>query len=99
MATTTQRRDYLSRKLVTPASASTDYLGRVTTSTVDSLGRTLLAPVRANTTAYTLGNLVEFTTGELFLCTTAGTSTAAQPSVPANGATVADGTVTWTRQQ
>lgn len=99
MATTTSRRDFLSRKLVNPASASVDYLGRVTTSTVDSLGRSLVAPVRINSTAYTLGNLVEFSTGELFVCTVAGTSAASQPAVPANGATVVDGTATWTRQQ
>lgn len=100
MATTTQRRDYLSRKLVTPASASTDYLGRATTSTVDALGRTLIAPVRANTTAYVIGNYVEFSTGELFICEVAGTSAASQPTVPANGVTVADGgTLVWRRQQ
>lgn len=99
MATTTFRRDYLSRKLLNPASASTDYMGRSTTSTADSSGRLLVAAVRANTTAYTLGTLVEFSTGELFLCTVAGTSAASQPAVPANGATVVDGTATWTRQQ
>lgn len=99
MATTTFRRDYLSRKLLNPGTASTDYMGRATTATADSSGRNLVATVRANSTAYTLGTLVEFSTGELFVCTVAGTSAAAQPGVPANGATVVDGTATWTRQQ
>lgn len=99
MATTAQRRDYLGRKLVTPTSASKDALGRSTTSSADWLGRALVAPVRANSTAYVRGDLVEFTTGELFLCESAGTSAASQPSVPSNGAAVVDGGVTWRRQQ
>ena len=99
MATTTFRRDFLGRKLATPASNSLDYLGRATTGTVDSTGRLLVAAVRANTTPYTLGTQVEFTTGELFVATVGGTSAASQPAVPANGATVADGTVTWQRVQ
>jgi hypothetical protein len=100
MATTTSRRDFLSRKLVTPASASTDYLGRATTSTVDYSGRSLFATVRANTTAYTLGQQVEFAAGTLYVCTVAGTSAGSEPSVPANGATVVDGgTLTWLRLQ
>lgn len=99
MATTTQRRDFLGRKLVTPASASKDALGRVTTSTADFIGRLLVAPVRANSTAYVRGDQVEFTTGELFICESAGTSAGSQPAVPANGAAVVDGGVTWRRQQ
>lgn len=99
MATTTFRRDFLGRKLVTPASNALDYMGRACTATADSSGRLLYATVRANTTAYTLGGYVEFSTGELFQCTVAGTSAAAQPSVPANGATVVDGTATWLRLQ
>jgi hypothetical protein len=99
MATTTQRRDFLGRKLVTPGSASKDFMGRPTTSTADAVGRLLVAPVRANTTAYVKGDQVEFTTGELFICQTAGTSAGSQPSVPANGATVSDGSVLWRRDQ
>jgi hypothetical protein len=99
MATTSQRRDYLGRKLVTPASASKDTFGRATTSSADFLGRALVAPVRANTTAYVRGDLVEFTTGEFFICESPGTSAASQPSPPGNGAAVVDGTVTWRRQQ
>jgi len=100
MATTTQRRDFLGRKLVSPTSASKDFMGRPTTSSADALGRLLVAPVRANTTAYIRGDIVEFTTGELFICEVAGTSAASQPTVPANGATVSDGgTLLWRRQQ
>lgn len=99
MATTTFRRDFLGRKLVTPASASTDYMGRATTSTADSSGRLLIATVRANTTAVTLGQYVEFAGGTLYQCTVAGTTAASEPGVPANGATVVDGTATWLRLQ
>lgn len=74
-------------------------MGRVTTSSADFLGRALAAPVRANSTAYVRGDLVEFTTGELFLCEAAGTSAASQPGVPTNGAAVNDGGVLWRRQQ
>lgn len=97
MATTTQRDDFLGRDLVTPASDAKDFLGRATTSTVDFLGRSLTRALRVNSTAYALGDLIEFTTGEEFTVTTAGTTAASQPAAPAVGATVADGTATLTR--
>lgn len=97
MATTTKRDDFLGRDLVTPASAAKDFLGRDTTSTVDFLGRTLIRDLRVNSTAYGLGALIEFTGGEEFTVTTAGTTAASQPAAPAVGATVADGTATLTR--
>jgi hypothetical protein len=99
MATSTQRRDFLGRKLVSPTSASKDFMGRPTTSTADAVGRLLVAPVRANTTAYVKGDIVEFTTGELFICQNGGTSAGAQPGVPNNGGTVSDGGVLWRRDQ
>lgn len=99
MATTTFRRDFLGRKLTTPASNSLDYLGRATTSTADPEGRLLIAAVRANTTAYTVGTWIEFAAGTLYQAEAGGTSAASEPSVPANGATVTDGTVTWRRYQ
>lgn len=99
MATTTQRRDFLGRKLISPTSASKDFMGRPTTSAADVLGRLLVAPVRANTTAYVKGDIVEFSTGELFICQNAGTSAGSQPSIPNNGATVSDGGVLWRREQ
>lgn len=97
MATTTFRDDHMGRDLVTPASASKDFLGRATTSGVDYLGRALTRVVRANDTAYTLGTFVEFTGGQEFTVTTAGTSASSQPTAPAVGATVTDGTAVLTR--
>lgn len=97
MATTTKRDDYLGRDIITPASAAKDFLGRDTTSTVDFLGRALTRDLRVNSTAYGLGALIEFTTGEEFTVTTAGTTAVAQPAAPAVGETVADGTATLTR--
>jgi hypothetical protein len=97
VATTTFREDYLGRDLVAPTSAALDYLGRVTTSTVDALGRSLRRVVRANTTAVTLGQEIQFTGGEKFTVTIAGTTAASAPSAPAVGLTVADGTATLLR--
>ena len=53
----------------------------------------------AATTAYVLGDYV-IATAKAFECTTAGTSGASAPSwaTPAVGATLADGTVVWTRR-
>lgn len=97
MATTTFREDWLGRDLVAPTSNALDYLGRVTTATVDALGRSLRRVARANTTAVTLNQEIQFLTGEKFTVTVAGTTAAAPPSVPAVGATVADGTATLLR--
>lgn len=97
MATTTSRDDFMGRDLVTPASAAKDFLGRPTTASVDYLGRSLTRAVRANDTAYTLGQKIEFTGGEEFTVTTAGTSASSQPTAPAVGATVNDGTAVLTR--
>jgi hypothetical protein len=84
---------------VTPASNSLDALGRATTSTVDFIGRPLRRVLRANTTAVTLGQEIQFTGGEKFVVTVAGTTAAAPPSAPAVGATVVDGTATLLRQK
>jgi hypothetical protein len=84
---------------VTPASNSLDALGRATTSTVDFIGRPLRRVLRANTTAVTLGQEIQFTGGEKFAVTVAGTTAAAPPSAPAVGATVVDGTATLLRQK
>jgi hypothetical protein len=99
VATTTKREDFLGRDLVTPASNSLDYLGRVTTSTVDALGRALRRDIRANTTAVTLNQEIQFAGGTKYIVTIAGTTAASEPSVPAVGATVADGTATLLRQK
>jgi hypothetical protein len=97
MATTTLRDDYLGRDIAAPTVAALDFLGRPTTSTVDYLGRGLSRAVRANTTAYSLNAIIEFTTGQEFTVTTAGTTAGSQPAAPAVGATVTDGTAVLTR--
>lgn len=98
MATTSFREDYLGRDITTPASSALDHLGRPTTSTLDFLGRGLRRPLRANSTAYALGALIQNpTTGEEFTVTVGGTSAASVPTAPAVGATVVDGTATLLR--
>ena len=99
MATTTLREDYLGRDLVAPTVNSLDSLGRVTTSTADFIGRPLRRNVRANTTAVVVGQEIQFTGGEKFIVTVAGTTAASPPAAPAVGATVADGTATLLRQK
>jgi hypothetical protein len=96
-ATTTKRQDYLGRDLLNEGTTATDYMGLATTSTADYTGRLLIRDVRANTTAVSLGQLIQFTTGQDFTVTTAGTTAASPPTVPAVGATVADGTAVLTR--
>lgn len=97
MATTNFREDHLGRNLQAPTVNSLDHLGRATTSTVDHLGRGLRRILRANSTAYALGAEIQFTGGEEFTVTVAGTSAASAPAAPAVGATVADGTATLHR--
>lgn len=99
MATSTFREDYLGRNLQAPTVNSLDSVGRVTTSTVDFLGRALRRGVRANSTAVALNQEIQFTGGEKFIVTVAGTTAASPPSAPAVGATVADGTATLLRQK
>jgi hypothetical protein len=99
MATTTFREDFQGRNLQAPTVNSLDYLGRATTSTADFLGRPLRRVVRANTTAVTLNQELQFTGGEKFIVTVAGTTAASPPTAPAVGATVADGTATLLRQK
>lgn len=99
MATTTFREDYLGRDLVAPTVNALDSLGRVTTATADFIGRPLRRVVRANSTAVTLDQELQFTGGEKFIVTIAGTTAAAAPTAPAVGATVVDGTATLLRQK
>lgn len=97
MATTSFREDYLGRDLQAPTVNALDYLGRVTTATVDALGRALRRVLRANTTAVTLNQELQFAGGTKYIVTVAGTTAAAEPAPPAVGATVADGTATLRR--
>ena len=67
----------------------------------DGLHKILTGIVWAATTAYALGDTVNPTSGKengfKYVCTTAGTSGASEPTWPTTeGATVVDGTVTWT---
>jgi hypothetical protein len=97
MATTIYREDVMSRDLQAPTVASLDFLGRVTTSTVDYLGRTLRRNVRANDTAVSLNQEIQFTGGSKYIVKTAGTTAGSAPSIPAVGADVTDGTAVLTR--
>jgi hypothetical protein len=63
------------------------------------MGRLLRRDLRVNSTAVTLNQELQFTGGEKFIVTVAGTTAASAPSVPAVGATVADGTATLLRQK
>lgn len=99
-ATTTKREDFLGRNIVSPTGTATDFLGRATTSTVDFLGRNMRRDARANSAAVTLGQEIQYPTGEKFVVTTAGSLHATVvPAVPAVGATVTDGTAVLTRQR
>lgn len=51
----------------------------------------------AGSTEYTIGQKVLLTGGNTLQVTSAGTSAATEPTSPSLGATVSDGTVTWTR--
>jgi hypothetical protein len=97
VATTNFREDYLGRDLVTPGSNSLDHLSRVTTATVDALGRPLRRVLRANSTAVTLNQELQFAGGTKYTVTIAGTTAISEPSPPAVNATVADGTATLLR--
>jgi hypothetical protein len=94
MATTIFRRDHLLRKLVNPASASVDSVGRVTTSTVDYMGRPLVAIVFPNTTVVVVNTYVEVAGTTVYKVTVGGTTAGAPPTAPGYGLTVVSGTAT-----
>jgi hypothetical protein len=96
MATTIFRRDYLGRKVLNPGTTATDYMGRATTATVDSLGRSLYAIDNTISTHYTTGQYVQIiATGILYQCTVGGTSAASTPTAPGVGQTVVSGGATF----
>jgi hypothetical protein len=98
MATTTLREDRLGRDLVNPTVNSLDYLGRLTTSTTDFLGAALRRNNRPVTGAVTLGQEIQANAGgQKYTVTVAGTTGASDPTPPAVGATVVDGTATLLR--
>jgi hypothetical protein len=97
MATTNFREDFLGRDLADPTTNAKDAMGRLTTSSIDFMGRSLRRVLRANSTAVTLGQELQFAGGQKFAVTVAGTTAASAPTAPAVGATVADGTATLRR--
>jgi hypothetical protein len=105
MVTSLRRRDHLGRELQNATPGTTDpvldHLSRVTVaSDKDFLGRTNIATLRANTTAYSIGDYVEFASNKLYRATVAGTSAGSPPSETGidYGETLADGaTLIWER--
>ncbi len=95
MATTTLRRDYLLRRVLNPGTTATDFLGRLTTSTVDSDGRALIGIDFPVTTAVSLNDILDVVaTRVVYQVTVAGTTAGAAPTAPGVGATVVSGTAT-----
>lgn len=95
MATTLFRRDHLLRKVVDPTGTATDYLGRATTSTVDAMGRSLVAIVFPASAAVALGSYFQNAAGTIvYKVTVAGTTAGTEPTPPGYGATVVSGTAT-----
>lgn len=102
MVTTLKLRDHLGRLLTnaTPGTSdATDHLGRdIVAGNLDFVARDLISTTWAVATAYALGDHVDLSGGEVLVVTVAGTSHATvEPTAPAYGATVVDGTVTWER--
>lgn len=105
MATTTKLKDYLGRWLsnATPGTTQAkDSLGRnVVTGGKDYVGRSLTfdnPAAWAQTTDYALNAYVRLAGGAILQAKVAGKSvTGAEPTAPAVGKTVVDGTVTWQR--
>jgi hypothetical protein len=99
MATTSFREDYLGRDLQAPTVNALDYLGRVVTATADTAGRPLRRVIRPISSAVTLNQEIAVTDGKKYIVTVAGTTGATDPTPPAVGATVADGSATLRRQR
>jgi hypothetical protein len=96
MATTTFRRDFLLRRILNPGTTATDYLGRLTTSTLDSDGHALVAIDWPGAVAVALGDYVDIpATRIVYRCTVAGTPAAGAPTAPGVGSTVVSGTATF----
>lgn len=99
MATTTRREDFLGRDLVAPTTNAVDFLGRAVGPTTDSAGRSLRRVIRPVSAAVTLGQEIQVGDGKKYLVTVAGITGASDPSPPAVGATVADGSAVLRRQK
>jgi hypothetical protein len=94
MATTIFRRDHLLRKVVDPTGTAKDSTGRLTTSTLDYMGRPLVAKVFAGTTAFTAGEYIEVGGTTVYRVTVSGTTAAGAPTAPGYGLTVVSGGAT-----
>ena len=95
MATTTFRRDFLLRRILNPGTTATDFNGRLTTSTVDYLGRSIFAIDWPGAVAVSLGQYIDVAaTRIVYKCTVAGTAAAGAPTAPGVGNTVVSGTAT-----
>jgi hypothetical protein len=99
VATTSFREDYLGRDLQAPTVQALDYLGRVVTATTDAAGRGLRRVLRPVSAAVTLNQEIQVTGGQKYVVTVAGTTGASDPTPPAVGSTVVDGTATLRRQR
>ena len=95
MATTIFRRDHLLRRILNPGTTATDYLGRLTTATLDSDGRNLVAIDFPATTVVALGSYIDIpATRIVYKVTVGGTTAAAAPTAPGVGSTVVSGSAT-----
>lgn len=99
MATTNFREDYLGRDLQNPTVNALDYLGRAVTATTGYSGIPLRRLIRPVSSAVTLNQEIQVTDGKKYIVTVAGTTGATDPTPPAVGLTVADGTATLLRQK
>ena len=97
MATTVFREDFLGRDLINPTVNALDFLGRTVTGTTGALGANLRRRGRVNSTAYALGQELQFAGGSKYTVTVAGTTAASEPAAPAVNSTVVDGTATLLR--
>jgi len=87
----------LGRDLQAPTVNALDYLGRTVTATADTAGRSLRRVIRPVSGAVTLNQEIQVTDGKKYTVTVAGTTGATDPTPPAVGATVADGSATLRR--
>jgi hypothetical protein len=99
VATSAFREDFLGRDLQNPTVNALDYLGRVVTATADTAGRSLRRVIRPVSGAVTLNQEIQVADGKKYIVTVAGTTGASDPTPPAVGATVNDGTATLRRQR
>jgi hypothetical protein len=99
MATTNFREDFLGRDLTAPTTNALDFLGRPVTATADGSGRPLRRLLRPVSTAVTLDQELQTAAGVKYIVTVAGTTGASDPTAPAVGATVVNGTATFLREK